>query len=130
MGSEDVYKRQEYGQKLLEYYDSLEEQNPQKATFFSRNIPPYPDYLDAFLTQNLVSQNLSLELLTDLNEYVINLKRTRQHMVPFYLQLLNLLREMIKQEIRYQQGEISPEQLQLNFEHIQSQLVNSKSLIH
>jgi hypothetical protein len=112
----------EYSEELVEYYDTLEDKDPIKETFYAKNSPPYPDYLDSLLTQNLASKNLSQAVLTDLNEQVINLKKTRHYRAPLYLIVLNQTRDILKLEIQYQQGEIDSVKLQSELDKIKNQL--------
>ncbi len=66
----------EYSEELIEYFNKLPKEDELKAEFYLKNPPPYPEYLDTFLMQNIVSKNLSGTTLSELNEYLINLKRS------------------------------------------------------
>lgn len=101
----------DYTEKLIEYYDSLPKDDESKKDFFSKNQPPYPDYLDIFLMQNVVSKNLTSDTLSDLNEQVINLKRSHGSDAFVYLVFLEQTLAILSLELSFQKGEISTEQL-------------------
>lgn len=101
----------EYSEELIEYFNKLPKNDEAKVAFFSKNPPPYPDYLDTFLMQNIVSKNLSGAALNDLNEYLINLKRSRTFNAPLYLKVLGQTISLLELEIAYQEGTINEEQL-------------------
>ncbi|MFD2165080.1 hypothetical protein ACFSJY_02290 [Thalassotalea euphylliae] len=102
----------EYTRVLVEYHNSLPAKDGSKADFYVNNPPPYPDYLDIFLTQNIVSKNLSGASLSDLNELLINLKRSRTSNAPLYLELLKRTQDLLQVEVSFQQGNISHNQLE------------------
>ena len=56
--------------------------------FHSINPLPYPEYLNTFMMQTIVSRNLSGSVLSELNELLINLKRGRQKSTLLYMPLL------------------------------------------
>jgi len=117
-----VAQCEEYSEELVEYFDTLPEEQRDEILFFDKNPPPYPEYLDVFLTQNIVSKNLSGEMLNELNEYLINLKRTRGADPRLYAQLLDLTEELLRLEIEYQQGNKNQVQLQRALSAVTAQL--------
>ena len=102
----------DYTEKLIEHYDQLPAESNEKQQFYAKNQPPYPEYLDAFLMQNIVSKNLSGDALGELNERIINLKRTREHRVPMYLSMLTETSKILSYELSFQRGEINEHQLE------------------
>ena len=101
----------DYSEELIEYFDTLPKDDPTKADFYAKNPPPYPDYLDIFLTQNIVSKNLSEASLSELNEYIINLKRSRTFNASLYLTLLEQTLGLLDLEVSYQKGTLTEVQL-------------------
>jgi hypothetical protein len=113
----------EYSVELIEYYDELPKEHESKSDFYLKNPPPYPDYLDTFLMQNIVSKNLSGETLNDLTEYLINLKRSRNLNAPLYLRVLGLTQKLLELEIAYQNGGINKMQLDIKLAALKATLV-------
>jgi hypothetical protein len=101
----------EYSEELIEYFDELPKNDESKPEFYVKNPPPYPEYLDTFLMQNIVSKNLSGATLNDLNEYLINLKRSRTINAPLYLTVLGQTLKLLELEVDYQKGIIDEKQL-------------------
>lgn len=101
----------EYTKVLIEYYDELPVEDPLKTEFYTKNEPPYPEYLDIFLMQNIVSKNLSGDALSELNEKVINLKRSRNTDATVYLSFLEQTLKVLSSELAYQKEEIDKEKL-------------------
>lgn len=95
----------DYSEELVEYYQALDEEEA-KRTFFVKNPLPYPDYLDVFVMQSIVSKNLSGTTLSDLNELLINLKRSQQLGPTSYIAMLHVTNSLLELEIRYQNEEI------------------------
>lgn len=89
---------------MIEYFNKLPKEDELKAEFFLKNPPPYPEYLDTFLMQNIVSKNLSGTTLSNLNEYLINLKRSRTYNAPLYLKVLEQTLKLLEFEMAYQKG--------------------------
>lgn len=100
----------QYSDALVEFYQELDDTDALKPQFYSKNPPPYPVYIDSLLTQNIVSKNLSESTLSDLNELVINLHRSRSH-PALYIKVLEQIAALIRFEIQYQQGDISQTEL-------------------
>lgn len=96
----------EYSEELIRYYDNLPEDDELKSDFYLKNPPPFPDYLDTFLTQNIVSKNISGSSLNGLTEYSINLKRSRNIEASLYLTVLSHTKTLLELEVAYQNGQI------------------------
>lgn len=96
---------QGYSEALLEHSLTLNGEAEQ-SNFFNRNPLPYPQYLDVFITQSVVSKNLSRNAFIDLNGAVINLKRTLVSKPEVYVQLLERTRLLLNIERQYLLGEI------------------------
>jgi len=75
--------------------------------------------------QNIVSKNLSGATLSDLNEYLINLKRSRTFNAPLYLKILEQTIKLLELEVAYQKGHISEAQLDLELSAIDNTLPTS-----
>ena len=103
----------EYSEELIEYFNNLPKEDELRVEFYLKNPPPYPEYLDTFLMQNIVSSNLSVATLSDLNEYLINLKRSRKFDALLYLKVLEQTHKLLELEVAYQEGLISEAQLDL-----------------
>lgn len=101
----------DYTGKLIEYFDQLPSEDALKSEFYVKNQPPYPNYLDSFLMQNIVSKNLSSDALSELNEQVINLKIIRDNDAVTYHSFLDETRNILSLELSFQEGEISQAQL-------------------
>lgn len=112
----------EYTEELIKYHDSNKLTGEASATFHSKNPPPFPEYLDVFLAQNLVSKNLSGDTLSDLNELLINLKRSRTSDVSLFARFLAQTIELLKAEIAFQKQEIDQQQLEQKLEKIKDKL--------
>jgi hypothetical protein len=115
----------EYSEELIEYFNKLPKEDELKAEFFLKNPPPYPEYLDTFLMQNIVSKNLSGTTLSDLNEYLINLKRSRTYNAPLYLKVLEQTLKLLEFEMAYQKGHINEAQLDLQLSAIEKILTTT-----
>lgn len=94
----------DYSENLIDYYHALPENAAERVTFYQKNPLPYPDYLDTFLRQNLISRNLSGAALSNLNELIINLKRTQASRTQIYLQLMQITQQTLESEKQFQQG--------------------------
>ena len=101
----------DYSEELIEYFSQLPPDDGSKLNFYEKNPPPYPDYLDTFLMQTLVSKNLSGSTLNKLNENLINLKRSRSHNAQLYLYLLAQTLKLLELEVAFQTGTINQQQL-------------------
>ena len=115
----------EYSEELIEYFNKLPKEEELRTGFYLKNPPPYPEYLDTFLMQNIVSKNLSGATLSDLNEYLINLKRSRTFNAPLYLKILEQTIKLLELEVAYQKGHISEAQLDLELSAIDNTLPTS-----
>jgi uncharacterized protein YlaN (UPF0358 family) len=115
----------EYSKELIEYFNKLPKKSELKAEFYLKNPPPYPEYLDIFLMQNIVSKNLSEAALSDLNEYLINLKRSRIPNAPLYLKVLESTLKLLELEVAYQKGLINEAQLDLKLSAIEKNLTTT-----
>lgn len=103
----------DYSEALVDYYKKLPTDDKTRHDFFIKNPLPYPQYLDTFLMQNIVSKNISGEALSDLNEYLINLKRSRTGDTGFYVKALKQTLALLDSEIEFQQGNINERQLDI-----------------
>ncbi|BFT30039.1 hypothetical protein D210916BOD24_12150 [Alteromonas sp. D210916BOD_24] len=112
----------QYSVQIVEYYQSLPPNEYDKKLFFQQNTPPYPAYLDIFLAQNMVSTNLSGTTLNDLNEYLINIKRTQNYNAILYIDMLNQIKQLLGLEITYQQGKIDRIELEARADVLKEQL--------
>jgi len=108
-----------YTQALLEHAENQSLDAQASEQFFLLNPAPYPEYVDVFLAQPVVSKNLSSDGLSDLNGIVINLKRTITSKPKVYLELLTQTREVLLVERRYQGGEIDEVELDRLLDQIQ-----------
>ena len=115
----------EYSAELVEYFNELPKEDALKTDFYIKNPPPYPEYLDTFLTQNIVSKNLSGTTLSDLNEYLINLKRSRTLNAPLYLKLLEQTLKLLELEVTYQKGHINEAQLDIELSALDDVLTST-----
>ena len=116
-----VETSREYSQLLFEHYQSLSTDDVKRPTFFTKNILPYPDYLDVFISQTIVSKNLSSAGLSDLNELLINLKRSKKQTPALYINILNRTEALLQTELRNQQGNIDYQDLELKLDAIEAQ---------
>jgi len=112
----------DYSQKLESYYKTLPKDSELLETFYDKNPLPFPGYIETFLTQNIVSRNLSEPSLTELNELIINLKRTRASDTEIYIRLLDLSQKTLQAEIELQQGKINPVQLEQHLDELGQKL--------
>lgn len=112
----------QYSVQIVHYYESLPPNEYDRDAFFQQNIPPYPAYLDIFLAQNIVSTNLSGTTLNDLNEYLINIKRTQKYNVNLYIDMLTQVKQLLSLEIMYQQGALDNLGLQARADALKDQL--------
>lgn len=102
----------EYTESIIKEFEQLAPAEAEKSQFYAQNQPPYPNYLDTFLMQNIVSKNLSSDALSDLNEQVINLKIVREKDANIYLSFLGETRNILSLELLYQQGKIDSTELE------------------
>ena len=109
----------EYSQALVKHFDTVANDSANRADFFSNNPLPYPDYVDVFVMQNIVSKNLSQVALSDLNELIINLKRASSTKPSLYLTMLDRTKQLLESELRYQQGKINYQELELQLDAIE-----------
>lgn len=109
----------EYSETLISYFALLPKNDSSKTTFYLKNPPPYPEYLDTFLMQNIVSKNLSGAALSDLNELLINLKRSRVKNPSLYLTILEQTMRLLELEIAFQKEEIDEKQLEIQLDVIE-----------
>ncbi|MCL1038693.1 hypothetical protein L2750_16310 [Shewanella submarina] len=114
----------DYSEELMEYFSKLPKDHALKTDFYQKNPPPYPGYLDTFLTQNIVSKNLSGIALAKLNESLINLKRVQMVNVPLYIETLKLTNELLALEVRFQKGELTETQLDSRVNQLTEELQN------
>lgn len=115
----------DYGQAVMAFYQKNEagsETKNSKAQFFGDNPLPYPEYLDALMSQQLFIKNLSQESLTELSESLILMKRANTHRPELFLSSLNFVLYVLEQEQRYQQGEISLHELEATLREREAQL--------
>lgn len=117
----------EYTEVLIDYFEKLPEDDSSKAEFYVKNPPPYPEYLDTFLMQNIVSKNLSGAVLSDLNELLINLKRSRNNNASLYLTTLGQAVELLALELSFQRGKINEKQLNMELDEIDKSLVSGNT---
>ncbi|MCW8093159.1 hypothetical protein [Alteromonas sp. ASW11-130] len=117
----------EYTKILIEYFEELPDENVSKADFYAKNPPPYPAYLDTLLMQNIVSKNLSGAALSDLNELLINLKRSRDNNATLYLKVLEQTLNLLKLEISFQKEIIDETQLSKKMNEINTLLIRGES---
>ncbi len=115
----------EYSEELIEYFNKLPKEDELRVEFYVKNPPPYPDYLDTFLMQNIVSKNLSETTLSELNEYLINLKRSRTFNAPLYLKVLKQTLKLLEFEVAYQKGHINKAQLAIELSALNSILTTT-----
>jgi len=109
----------EYSDELIKYFNEIPGKDKSKITFFVKNPPPYPEYLDTFLMQNIVSKNLSGAALSDLNGLLINLKRSRISNAPLYLAVLEQTLRLLELEVSFQREEINISQLESQLDIIE-----------
>ncbi|MEM9103645.1 MAG: hypothetical protein AAGB12_15145 [Pseudomonadota bacterium] len=108
----------DYTESIIEYYNEHASKEQTKKDFFEKNRPPYPDYLDAFIIQNIVSKNLSGHTLSELNEKMINLKRSRDNEAQLYLSVLNETRRTLLLELSFQKNEIDESHLEKELDNL------------
>ena len=108
----------DYSEVLVTYFDKLPSEGDERNDFYLKNPLPYPDYLDTFLMQNIVSKNLSGEALSDLNGHLINLKRSRNSKPNLYISVLAETQKLLELEIKYQKGELNEAQLEVELDKI------------
>ena len=116
-----VQQSRQYTSEIIRYFDSLSDEKPDEETFYERNRPPFPEYLDVFVSYEIVSTNLSGTTLSDLNEYLINLKRSQSIDAHVYLDVLDKTQRLLLLEIDFQKGAISA----LNLEREADKLTES-----
>ena len=114
----------DYSEEIIDYYARLAVDDASKPDFYENNPPPYPDYLDTFLMQDLVSKNLSGLSLKKLNENVINLKRSRVVSPQLYLYFLDQCIKLLELEVAYQAGTKSEKQLQVQHDLLKNTLTD------
>ncbi|AOT10781.1 hypothetical protein [Pseudoalteromonas luteoviolacea] len=115
----------EYSQAVMAFYQSNEagsETKYSKQQFFKDNPLPYPEYLDALMSQQLFIKNLSQESLTELSESLILMKRANTHRPHLFLSSLSFVLYVLEQEQRYQKGEISLHELEKALREREAQL--------
>lgn len=112
----------DYSTKLIEHFDSMADDDQSKSEFFVKNPPPYPEYLDAFLTQSIVGKNLSEASLSDLNISTINLKRSQSTNPTLYLAILEQTIRILQLEAQFQSGAISEHQLATELDKLSSEI--------
>ncbi|WP_440056752.1 hypothetical protein ACSLBF_17885 (plasmid) [Pseudoalteromonas sp. T1lg65] len=101
----------ESSEHLIQFYEKLPDNDATKGAFFDHNPLTYPEYIDWLLKQNLVSKNISSEVLQDLNEHIITLKKVKNTDHVIFQWLLELLIALLELEIKFQKGEIDELQL-------------------
>ena len=113
----------DYSEELVKAYQASA--SPRSAenqdAFWLKNPPPYPDYLDNLLNQNIASKNLSLEALEELNEYLFNLKKVRQSDMVIYLHFLQQIQQVLKLEQSYQAGQLALAELEMKIAQLKQQ---------
>lgn len=114
-----VETSREYSESLYKHYLSLPKSKKQQAKFFEKNTLPYPEYLDVFISQSLVSKNLSEAALSDLNELLINLKRSIDRDPKLYIEILKRTEALLNTELTYQRGELSYAELERHLDKIE-----------
>ncbi|CCQ11566.1 hypothetical protein PALB_24670 [Pseudoalteromonas luteoviolacea B = ATCC 29581] len=116
---------QSYSEDLVEYFDQLPKGETSKVEFFNKNPIPYPDYLDLFLMQDIVGQNISTSTLEELTELMINLKRTRDGKERHYLVILHQIHQLLLAEVEYQKGNIDELRLEQQIEMLNKAYVKA-----
>jgi hypothetical protein len=116
---ESVDTSYDYTDELLQYETTLKDNDLRKVDFFIKNPAPYPDYLDTFIMQNIVSKNLSEPVLSDLNALLINLKVSKRKSIPLYLKFLKQTIKTLELEILYQKGLLTNLQLESNLDMLE-----------
>jgi hypothetical protein len=109
-----------YSEEIIEYFNELPKDSPQRQDFYTKNALPYPVYLESMLMQSIVSKNLSGLTLSMLNLFIINLKRTQQYKPDVYPILLSLINEILLLEIKFQNNTITEIKLNAQLELIDS----------
>ncbi|MEC4087988.1 hypothetical protein [Pseudoalteromonas rubra] len=113
----------EYSISLHEAYQQNIDKYGEKQAFFTRNPLVYPQYLDNMLTQNLVSKNLSMEGLSELNEHLIILQRSQKVAPETFIASMRYIKQLLILERRFQNAELSEQDyMQMQDEH-EEQLV-------
>lgn len=115
----------EYSQAVMAFYESneaSEQTKRSKQQFFKDNPLPYPEYLDALMSQQLFIKNLSQESLTELSESLILMKRANTLRPDLFLSNLSFVLYVLEQEHRYQKGEISLHELERTLRIREAQL--------
>lgn len=115
-----------YTDSIRKYANQLNLSEDAKEQFFKDNPPPYPDYLDTFLMQNITSRNLSEEGLTELNEIKINLQKSQSNNPKVYLSILQYAQTALALEIQYQRGDIDIIKLDEKLDKLAEELRNQK----
>lgn len=113
----------DYSVKLNEIYQENPEQFGEQGDFFTRNPLVYPHYLDNMLTQNLISKNLSQEGLSELNEHLITLQRSKQVAPQAFIASMRYIKQVLILERRFQLTEISAQEYQQTLDEYEEQLV-------
>jgi len=121
---ESVDTSYDYTHELLNYQVKLKDNDKSKDDFFKRNPAPYPDYLDTFIMQNIVSKNLSDLVLSDLNALLINLKVSKNTSVPLYVKFLKQTIKTLELEVLFQKGQLTKSELEKKLEQLEKS--NSK----
>ncbi|WP_046007121.1 hypothetical protein [Pseudoalteromonas rubra] len=102
----------DYSIRLHEAYQQNIEEYGDKQAFFARNPLVYPQYLDNMLTQNLVSKNLSVEGLSELNEHLIILQRSKKVEPEAFIASMLYIKQILILERQYQSAELSVQDYQ------------------
>lgn len=114
-----VETSREYSESLYKHYLSLSKSKKQQGKFFENNKLPYPEYLDVFISQSLVSKNLSEAGLSDINELLINLKRSIDKDPKLYIEILKRTEALLNAELTYQRGDLSYIELERRLDKIE-----------
>ena len=117
----------EYSEVLLQHYQTESAELVSQEDFFSKNPLPYPDYLDVFIMQALVSKNLSQASLSDLNELLINLKRSIERKPDIYLEMLEQTKQVLLIELLYQNGNIDGSELEQKLDAIEMEFIKTST---
>ncbi|MBQ4838107.1 MULTISPECIES: hypothetical protein [Pseudoalteromonas] len=120
----------DYSHAVMDYYKSNEageETKESKARFFKNNPLPYPDYLDALMSQQLFIKNLSQESLTELSESLIVMKRAKIYRPRLFISNLTFALYVLDQERLFQEGKISMMELERRLSEKERQLEEGKN---
>ncbi|NTS76793.1 hypothetical protein HR060_07905 [Catenovulum sp. SM1970] len=112
----------DYSEKINNYYETLADDSPDRSDFYVKNKPPYPEYLDSFLAQDIISKNLSAQTLESLTEAQINLKKSLNYNIDMYFVLLQETEAIIDLEIQFQQNLLSANTLEQEQDKLSAQI--------